>query len=151
MTVTPDLVTELLGNVSFEEGAAVALAGVTAWRALIDYAELELCFIHGGTGGIGHLAVQFSAAMGAFTVATAGSEEARHAATEFGADSVLDYNHENLLSQVDRIADIVLDHRVHGYCDIEIAAFGGRIVQYSGEDGAFKGARLDAERTSPST
>lgn len=146
VSVPTDVVARLPDGVGFEQGAAVALAGVTAWRALVDHAGLEpaeTCFVHGGTGGVGHLAVQLSAATSADTIATVGSEEAGRKAEVFGADTVLRYDADDLLGAVDRPADVVLDHRVDEYFgfDVEIAAFGGRIVQYAGEDGAFEGAR----------
>lgn len=146
VTVPTDIVARLPNGVSFEAGAAAALAGVTAWRALVDHAGLEpaeTCFVHGGTGGVGHLAVQLSAALSADTIATVGSAEAERAATEFGADTVLRYDDPNIRDAVDRPADVIVDHRIDEYLgfDIDIAGFGGRIVQYAGEDGPFKGAR----------
>ncbi|MUV86980.1 zinc-binding dehydrogenase [Natronomonas sp. CBA1123] len=146
VAVPTDIVATLPEEVSFEAGAAAALAGVTAWRALIDHAGLEpaeTCFVHGGTGGVGHLAVQLSAALGADTMTTVGSEDAERAATAFGADTVLRYDDPDLRDAVDRPADVVLDHRIGEYLgfDIDIAAFGGRIVQYAGEDGPFEGVR----------
>lgn len=146
VSVPTDIVTTLPDDVGYKAGAAIALVGVTGWRALVDHAELEpaeTCFIHGGTGGVGHIAVQLSDAMSADTIATVGSEEARRAATEFGADTVHRYDDEDLQDAVDRAVDVVLDHRPHDYFgfDIDVAAFGGRIVQYSGEGGAFEGAR----------
>lgn len=139
-----DIVAPLPDGVSFEAGAAVALVGVTAWRALVDHAGLEpteYCLVHGGTGGVGHVAVQLSALLGAHTVATAGSRESRQAAEEFGAETVVPYDHENLLEAVleptDGGFDVVLDHRVHDYFefDLEAAAFDGRVVQYGGVGG----------------
>jgi NADPH:quinone reductase-like Zn-dependent oxidoreductase len=146
VAVPTDIVARLPDEVSFEAGAAAALAGVTAWRGLVDHAGLEpaeTCFVHGGTGGVGHLAVQLSAALSADTITTVGSEDAEAAATEFGADTVLRYDDPDLRAAVDRPADVVLDHRVDEYLgfDVDIAAFGGRIVQYAGEDGTFEGAR----------
>lgn len=146
VAVPTDIVAPLPDSVSFEQGAASALAGVTAWRGLVDHARLEpaeTCFVHGGTGGVGHLAVQLSAAISADTIATVGSENAREAAEAFGADTVLRYDDEDLLASVDRPADVIFDHRADEYFkfDIDIAAFGGRIVQYAGEDGAFEGGR----------
>lgn len=146
ITVPTDIITALPEGVSFETGAAVALAGVTAWRALVDHARLEpaeTCFVHGGTGGVGHLAIQLSAALSADTITTVGSGAAEQAATEFGAHTVLRYDNPELLELVDHPADVILDHRIDEYFgfDIEIAAFGGRIVQYGGEDGTFEGAR----------
>lgn len=146
VAVPTDIVARLSDSVFFEHGAAAALAGVTAWRALVDHARLEpaeTCFIHGGTGGVGHLAVQLSAALSANTITSVGSEESERAATEFGADTVFRYDSPNLREAIDRPVDVIVDHHIDEYLgfDIDIAAFGGRIVQYAGEDGTFEGAR----------
>ncbi|ADJ16869.1 alcohol dehydrogenase catalytic domain-containing protein [Halalkalicoccus jeotgali] len=146
VTVPTDIVAMLPDSVSFKRGAAAALAGVTAWRALVDHAGLEpaeTCFVHGGTGGVGHLAVQLSAALSTDTITTVGTEEAERAATEFGADTVLRYDDPELQESVDQPVDVIVDHRIDEYLgfDIGISAFGGRIVQYAGEDGDFEGAR----------
>lgn len=139
-----DVVTPLPETVSFEQGAAVALVGVTAWRALVDHAKLEpteTCLVHGGTGGVGHVAVQLASLLDATTVTTAGSPENRRIAKELGADVAVDYARDDLLEAVTEHAgggfDVVLDHRVHDYFtfDLEAAAFGGRIVHYGGVRG----------------
>jgi NADPH:quinone reductase-like Zn-dependent oxidoreductase len=145
VSVPTDIVAPLPDGVTFREGAAVALVGVTAWRALLDHAELrptETCLVHGGTGGVGHVAVQLADSLNATVVATAGSEETRRAAANFGADEVFSYDrdHEDLRAAVvDAVGpvDVVLDHRVDEYFtfDLDVAAFNGRIVQYSSLDG----------------
>src|SRR3954470_17463767 len=61
-------------SLTFEEAAAVPLAGETAWQALIDTGKLEsgqTVLIHGGSGGVGSLAVQIAKARGAKVIATA--------------------------------------------------------------------------------
>lgn len=146
VTVPTDVVAPLPAKVTFQEGAAVALVGVTAWRALLDHAEIrptETCLVHGGTGGVGHVAVQLADSLNATVVATVGSETAREAAARFGADEVLSYDrdHEALQKAItDSVGpiDVVLDHRVHEYFtfDLEVAAFDGRIIQYSSLDGS---------------
>jgi NADPH:quinone reductase-like Zn-dependent oxidoreductase len=145
VSVPTDIVAPLPDSVTFREGAAVALVGVTAWRALLDHAELrptETCLVHGGTGGVGHIAVQFADSLNATVVATAGSKETRRAAVNFGTDEVFSYdqNKEDLRGAVtDAVGpiDVILDHRVHEYFtfDLEVAAFDGRIIQYSSLDG----------------
>jgi NADPH:quinone reductase len=55
------------------EAAALPLAVITAWEALIDRAEVragQTVLIHGGAGGVGHLAVQIARARGAQVFAT---------------------------------------------------------------------------------
>ena len=139
-----DIVSELPEGVSFEQGAAIALVGVTAWRALVDHAGIEpgeTCLVHGGTGGVGHVAVQLASLVNAHTVATVGSAEHETVATNLGADAVARYDSETLLDDVLETApdgfDVLVDHRVHDYFtfDIEAAAFDGRLVHYGGVEG----------------
>jgi NADPH:quinone reductase-like Zn-dependent oxidoreductase len=61
-------------NISFEQAAAVPLAATTAWQALINTAKLsagQTVLIHGGSGGVGHFAIQIAKARGAKVIATA--------------------------------------------------------------------------------
>lgn len=143
VSVPVDLTAPLPDGVSFEVAAAVALVGVTAWRGLVDHGGLEptdSCLVHGGTGGVGHVAVQLSAGLHATTVATAATDR-MHVARELGADAVVSYTHEDLRgavsAHVDRGYDVVFDHRPFEYLglDADVAAFDGRIVLYSGLDG----------------
>ena len=138
-----DVVSHLPDSVSFEDGAAVALVGVTAWRGLVDHAGLQpadACLVHGGTGGVGHIAVQLANRLQARVVATAATDK-RHAAEAFGADAVVAYDREDLLEALsehaDRGFDVIFDHRAEEYLplDLDAAAFGGRIVCYSGVEG----------------
>src|SRR6266446_2057524 len=53
---------------AFEGAAAVPLAGTTAWQALVDTAKIDkgqTVLVHGGSGGVGHLAIQIAKARGA--------------------------------------------------------------------------------------
>jgi NADPH:quinone reductase-like Zn-dependent oxidoreductase len=118
-----------------EAGAAGVVAG-TAWRALVDHAGLdpaESCLVHGGSGGVGHAAVQIADAVSARTIATA-APEYHDAVDGFGAGTVLDYGREDLASAVEEAAgggvDVVLDHRLDDYVqfDADVAAGGGRVV-----------------------
>jgi NADPH:quinone reductase-like Zn-dependent oxidoreductase len=57
--------------------AAVPLAGITPWQALFDVAQLkrgQRVLIHGGSGGVGHFAVQFAKWKGAYVIATASTK-----------------------------------------------------------------------------
>jgi NADPH:quinone reductase-like Zn-dependent oxidoreductase len=57
--------------------AAVPLAGLTAWQALFDVAQLKRrqhVLIHGGSGGVGHLAIQFAKSRGVYVFATASTK-----------------------------------------------------------------------------
>jgi NADPH2:quinone reductase len=123
-------------TVSFEEGAALPTAGITAWLALVEYGELkpdQTCFIHGGSGGVGHIAVQIAKAASAETVATASGDKKMKRVRELGADTVLDYTND-LEKQVEeglnRSPNIILDHMVGKYLqfDVDVIQESGRIV-----------------------
>lgn len=144
-----DLVAKLPADVPFDVAAATGTVGVTAWRGLIDRAGLrptESCFVHGGAGGVGHVAVQLASSMGATVVATGGSTEHRARIVEFGANEVLQYDDDGLREAASEAtgggADVVLDHRLHDYhqFDVDIAALGGRIVVIGGGTGELSNA-----------
>jgi NADPH:quinone reductase len=139
VTTPTDTVAHLPDGVGFEEGAAVSLVGVTAWRALIDHGGLEpaeTCLVHGGSGGVGHVAVQLAAATGARVTATA-SEDYHDRLEAVGADTVLDYHRDDLAEAVVDAGkpDVVLDHRLDDYLqfDADVSAAGGRIVGIGNE------------------
>ncbi|UPW00687.1 NADPH:quinone reductase [Halorussus gelatinilyticus] len=130
-----DRVARLPDGADFAAGAAVALVGVTAWRALVDHAGLdpaETCLIHGGSGGVGHVAVQLADSMGARVVTTA-SEEYHAQLEELGADAPVEYDREDLADVVVEAAgrpDVILDHRLDQYLDFdaEVGTQGVRVV-----------------------
>jgi NADPH:quinone reductase-like Zn-dependent oxidoreductase len=76
-------------DLTFEEAAAVPLAGLTAWQALVDTAKIregQRVVVTAAGGGVGHLAVQFAAHLGAHVIAVASPRHhdwlARHGAAE---------------------------------------------------------------------
>jgi NADPH2:quinone reductase len=128
-----DRVTHLPDEIPFEIGGGAGVAAVTAWRALIDYASLEpaeTCLIHGGSGGVGHAAVQLAAATGAEVVTTA-SPTYHKQLEDLGADAVFDYGYEDLSEAVAEYEPaVILDHRLDEYLDFDaaVAAQGARVV-----------------------
>jgi len=136
-----DRFAHLPDGVDFETGAAAGVVGTTAWLAFVEHARLtptSTCLIHGGSGGVGHVAVQLAKLCGATVVTTAGSESSRAFAAECGADVVLDYTEPDLLSTIQEATnggvDIVLDHRVGSYLqlDLEVLAPDGTVVVIGG-------------------
>ncbi|QLG60361.1 quinone oxidoreductase family protein [Halorarum salinum] len=127
-------------GVSFEVGAGLGLVGITAWRALMHFGDLEpgqTCLVHGGSGGVGHVAVQLASTLGATVIATA-SADRRDIVRELGADVVLDYATPDLEAAIDDAApdgvDVVLDHRLGEYMqlDVNVANYGGTVVAIGG-------------------
>jgi NADPH2:quinone reductase len=71
--VDADLLAPKPASLSMAEAAALPLSVVTAWEGLTDRAgvhEGQTVLIHGGAGGVGHIAVQLAAARGATVYAT---------------------------------------------------------------------------------
>lgn len=98
------------GSVSFEEAAAVPLAGLTAYQALFTHGKLqagEKVLIHAGAGGVGIYAIQLAKNAGA-TVITTASEKNHALLKELGADQVIDYHTTNF-SEVLEDIDLVFD------------------------------------------
>ncbi|UFW83974.1 zinc-dependent alcohol dehydrogenase family protein [Bradyrhizobium barranii] len=85
--VDADLLAPKPANLSMREAAALPLIFITAWEGLIDRAALKAgqrVLIHGGAGGVGHVAIQIARAIGADVFAT-GSAAQRATIEGFGA------------------------------------------------------------------
>jgi NADPH:quinone reductase-like Zn-dependent oxidoreductase len=97
-------------TVSFAQAAGVGAAGSTAWEALIDTANLragQTVLIHGGSGGVGHLAIQIAKARGARVLATASTAN-QEFLRQIGADVAVDYARTRF-EDVAKDVDVVLD------------------------------------------
>ena len=136
------MVARLPSGISPEMGAAVGLVGTTAWQALIATCGLEpaeTCLIHGGSGGVGHVAVQLASAAGA-DVTTTASTGYHERLRGLGADETLDYRRDDLAEAVENAGnpDVILDHRLDEYLsfDATVAAQGGRIAAIGNESPA---------------
>lgn len=92
------------------EAAALPLAGLTAWQALVETAEVrpgQRVLILAAAGGVGHLAVQIAKARGAYVIGTARS--AKHPfLAELGVGEAIDYTREAVEERVTDV-DVVLD------------------------------------------
>ncbi len=108
--VDENLLAKIPENISFEEAAAVPLAGLTALQALFDHGKLqsgEKVLIHAGAGGVGTYAIQLAKQAGAYVITTA--SEKNHALLEkLGADEIIDYHTTNfaeVLTDIDLVFD----------------------------------------------
>jgi NADPH:quinone reductase-like Zn-dependent oxidoreductase len=97
-------------RLSHEEAAAIPLAGLTAWQALVEMGKLhagQSVLVHAAAGGVGVFAVQIAKALGAHVAATASARNhdfLRH----LGADDLIDYSREKIEDKLSGY-DIVLD------------------------------------------
>jgi NADPH:quinone reductase len=101
-------VTQKPPSLSFEEAAALPLVTLTAWEALFDRLNLQAgqrILIHGGTGGVGHVAVQLAKAAGAVVHTTVSTSEKAQIAKELGADAVINYREETVDEYVNKYTD----------------------------------------------
>ncbi|HBP27974.1 MAG: zinc-dependent alcohol dehydrogenase family protein [Advenella sp.] len=91
-------------TLSHLEAASLTLVGGTAWEALVVRAGLrvgESILIHGGAGGVGHVAIQLAKAIGARVITTV-REANFDFARSMGADVVIDYAKEDYVAAVMR-------------------------------------------------
>jgi NADPH:quinone reductase-like Zn-dependent oxidoreductase len=96
--------------ISYEQAAAVPLAATTAWQALIETAKLSLgqtVLIHGGSGGVGHFAVQIAKARGAKVIATASTPN-QDLLKQLGVNQAIDYT-KTKFEDVVQDVDVVLE------------------------------------------
>ena len=97
-------------SLTFSEAAAVPLAALTAWQALVDTAQLhagQIVLIHGGSGGVGSFAIQIAKARGARVLATASTAN-QDLLKQLGADVAIDYT-ATKFEDVAKDVDVVLD------------------------------------------
>lgn len=95
---------------SHVEAAALPIVGLTAWQGLVDLAGVtagDRVLVHGGGGGVGHVAIQIAKALGAHVITTASGGK-REFVEAFGADEVIDYTKVDF-AEVVRDVDVVLD------------------------------------------
>ncbi|MCV3735595.1 zinc-dependent alcohol dehydrogenase family protein (plasmid) [Rhizobium sp. TRM96647] len=94
-------------SLSHLEAASLSLVGGTVWEALVGRVALrvgESILIHGGAGGVGHVAIQVAKAIGA-KVFTTVREDNFAFARSVGADVVIDYTKEDYVDAVMRETD----------------------------------------------
>ena len=88
-----DGVVKLPAGLSFEEGATLPCAGVTAWHALVEIGDIKAgdTVLVLGSGGVSIFALQFAKLFGARVIATSGSKAKAERLKQMGAEAVIDY------------------------------------------------------------
>jgi NADPH:quinone reductase-like Zn-dependent oxidoreductase len=97
-------------SLSHVEASALPVVGLTAWQGLVDLGGVtagDRVLVHGGGGGVGHVAIQIAKALGAHVIATASGSK-REFVEGLGADEVIDYTAVDFAEAV-RDIDVVLD------------------------------------------
>jgi NADPH:quinone reductase-like Zn-dependent oxidoreductase len=110
VAVDDELLANMPDSMSFEEAAAIPLAGLTAWQCLVDFGQIkegDRVLIHAGSGGVGNFAIQIAKSFGAH-VATTASGKNEEFVKSLGADQFINYKEEDF-SEVLHDFDLVLD------------------------------------------
>ncbi|CAN5544319.1 NADP-dependent oxidoreductase [soil metagenome] len=137
-------------TVSHVVSAALPLAGLTAWQALVDHAEVregDRVLVHGGAGGVGALTVELAAGLGAEVTATVRSDAPGHVIA-LGARHVIDTRTEDF-DTADREFDVVID-TVGGDTlarSFAVLRSGGRLVTLSAPPPAGLADAFEVEAT----
>lgn len=125
-------------GMGFADAAALPEAVCTAWSNLVMVGGLRAgntVLIHGGSGGVGSIAIQLARHLGARVVTTAGGPERVARCRELGADLALDYRTDDQVRGVREVsggrgADVILDVLGAGglTANVRSLATGGRLV-----------------------
>jgi NADPH:quinone reductase-like Zn-dependent oxidoreductase len=157
------------------EAGAVPLAALTAWQGLFNHGHLKAgqrVLVQGGSGGVGHFAIQFAKAKGAVAITTASAVH-HDFLRRLGADQIVDYEtqrFEEVVDEVDLVFDLiggevqerswqtvkrggVLVSTLNEPSKEKAAAAGARGMRYtvteSGEDLAAIGELIDSGKVKP--
>ncbi|AUX08738.1 NADPH2:quinone reductase [Halalkaliarchaeum desulfuricum] len=125
-------------DVDWEIAGSATLVFQTAWRMLVDRADLEAgetVLVLGASGGVGHAAVQIAAHAGAEVFAAASTDEKLQYADDCGADHLINYETQNFAGAIRELTgkrgvDVVVDHVGEATYDdsLKSLAKGGRLV-----------------------
>lgn len=132
-------------HLSFEEAAALPLAGMTAYRALFGRAQAvagERVLISGVGGGVALFACQFALAAGCEVYVTSGSASKIEKAIALGARGGVNYKEEDWHKQLRAQAggfDVIIDSAGgEGFAKlVDLTRMGGRVAFYGGTRGKF--------------
>ncbi|WP_294120666.1 zinc-binding dehydrogenase [Sphingomonas sp.] len=92
-------------TLSLHDAAALPLVAITAWEALdrLGVGEGTHLLVHGGAGGVGHVAIQLAKARGARVATTISSPDKAEIVRGFGADEIINYREESVADYVERL------------------------------------------------
>src|ERR1700737_4841056 len=126
-------------SLTMAEAGAIPETLMTVWHNVFERGALkpgETLLVHGGSSGIGTMAIQLAKAFGSKVIVTVGSKDKADACIKLGADRAINYRTEDFVAEVKDAtsgagANVILDMVGGDYIDrnYEAAAVEGRIVQ----------------------
>jgi putative PIG3 family NAD(P)H quinone oxidoreductase len=124
--------------VSLEDAAGLPEVTCTVWSNVFLVANIQpgqVLLVHGGSSGIGTMAIQLARAVGAHVAVTAGSQAKLDVCRDLGAEHLVNYKEEDFVERVRDLtkghgADVVLDNMGAKYLgrNVEVLATNGRLV-----------------------
>jgi NADPH:quinone reductase len=105
MVADARMIAKIPDNLSFEHAAVLPLVSVTAWYTMVHVAKIQsdqTVLIIGGTGRVGHVALQLAKARGAIVAATVGNSAKAEIVKDLGADVIINYTDIQHKDSVDR-------------------------------------------------
>ncbi|MET7742658.1 NAD(P)H-quinone oxidoreductase [Streptomyces sp. NPDC005385] len=130
------------------QAAALPEVTCTVWSNVFMVAHLlpgETLLVHGGSSGIGTMAIQLAKAVGAKVAVTAGTKEKLDFCVGLGADILINYREQDFVEEIERVtdgagADVILDNMGAKYLDrnVRALAVNGRLA-IIGMQGGIKG------------
>ncbi|MDX3382725.1 NAD(P)H-quinone oxidoreductase [Streptomyces niveiscabiei] len=125
-------------GVDLVRAAALPEVACTVWSNVFMVSHLrpgETLLVHGGSSGIGTMAIQLGKAVGAKVAVTAGTPEKLRRCAELGADVLIDYREQDFVAEVRAAtggagADVILDNMGAKYLDrnVQALAVNGRLA-----------------------
>ncbi|MGW0420219.1 NAD(P)H-quinone oxidoreductase [Streptomyces sp. NPDC003015] len=135
-------------GIDLKRAAALPEVVCTVWSNVFMVAHLrpgETLLVHGGSSGIGTMAIQLAKAVGAKVAVTAGTQEKLDRCAELGADILINYREQDFVEEVGKAtegagADVILDNMGAKYLDrnVNALAVNGRLA-IIGMQGGVKG------------
>ncbi|MEV7125051.1 NAD(P)H-quinone oxidoreductase [Streptomyces sp. NPDC093260] len=133
-------------GVDLRQAAALPEVVCTVWSNVFMVAHLrpaETLLVHGGSSGIGTMAIQLAKAAGARVAVTAGTKEKLDYCAELGADILINYREQDFVEEIRRAtdgagADVILDNMGAKYLDrnVRALAVNGRLAIIGLQGGA---------------
>ncbi|MFF4548313.1 NAD(P)H-quinone oxidoreductase [Streptomyces sp. NPDC001435] len=133
-------------GIDLTQAAALPEVVCTVWSNVFMVAHLrpgETLLVHGGSSGIGTMAIQLAKAVGAKVAVTAGTKEKLERCAELGADVLINYREQDFVAELERAtdgagADVILDNMGAKYLDrnVRALAVNGRLAIIGLQGGA---------------
>ena len=156
MTIPAVNLAPMPDGLGFEDGASIPLVFITAWRMLVEKADVqpgEWVLVNSAGSGVGIAAIQIARLFGARVIATASTQAKRDKALELGAEASVDYTQSGWADEVARLADgdgvdIAIDSAGGSILEQTLGAMarGGRVVNCGNTENVAWNMNLDPLR-----